>query len=267
MSTKGRILKCGMGLLAMGSMLGVAHAQDEEEASGGLEEVIVTAQHREQNIQDVPIAVTALGQAQLEAASIFDATGIAFNVPGMAYAEFSPGQALISIRGIATTDDGAGLDNSTALFLDGVYIGRMAGINFDMFDLDRIEVLKGPQGTLFGRNAIAGAINVITSKPEDEFGAKVRLTVGNEGILRYQGSITGPLTEQLSGKLVFNHREHDGFVRNTLLEKDVQDEDYTSMRGQLNLSLDSSEWLLSADYSEDDRDAMGRAPIANGNFD
>jgi iron complex outermembrane receptor protein len=267
MSTKGRILKCGMGLLAMGAMLGTVHAQDAEEASGGLEEVIVTATYREQNIQDVPISITALSAQQLDAAGIFDGTTIAMNVPGMAYAEFAPGQVLISIRGITSADDGAGLDNSVALFLDGIYIGRQAGINFDMFDLERIEVLKGPQGTLFGRNAIAGAINVVTSKPSDEFGVKAALTVGNEGILRYQGLVTGPLTENLAGKLVFNHREHDGFVRNTLLEKDVANEDYSSVRGQLQLSTDSSAWLLSADYMEDDRDAQGRAPIANGNFD
>jgi iron complex outermembrane receptor protein len=267
MSTKGRILKCGMGLLAIGAMLGTVHAQDAEEASGGLEEVIVTATYREQNIQDVPISITALSAQQLDAAGIFDGTTIAMNVPGMAYAEFAPGQVLISIRGITSADDGAGLDNSVALFLDGIYIGRQAGINFDMFDLERIEVLKGPQGTLFGRNAIAGAINVVTSKPSDEFGVKAALTVGNEGILRYQGLVTGPLTENLSGKLVFNHREHDGFVRNTLLEKDVANEDYSSLRGQLLWSTDSSTWLLSADYMEDDRDAQGRAPIANGNFD
>jgi len=232
-----------------------------------LEEIIVTATHREESIQDVPIAVTALSGAQLEAAGIFDPNTIAMNVPGMAYGEFAAGQPLISMRGITSADDGAGLDNSVALFLDGVYIGRMAGINFDLFDLERIEVLKGPQGTLFGRNAIAGAINVITSKPQDEFGAKLAATVGNEGILRYQALATGPLSESLSGKIVVNHREHDGFVRNTHLGTDVLDEDYTSFRGQLRLDLDSSEWLLSADTWEDDRVDMGRAPIANGNFD
>ena len=251
---------CGLSFLTYGVLLGTAAAQE-------LEEVIVTAQHREQNIQDVPLAITALGTEQLEAAGIFDGTTIAMNVPGMAYAEFAPGQVLIAIRGITSADDGAGLDNSVALFLDGVYIGRQAGINFDMFDLERIEVLKGPQGTLFGRNAIAGAINVVTSKPSDTFGAKAALTVGNEGILRYQGLVTGPLGENLSAKLVYNHREHDGFVRNTLLNKDVQNEDYSSVRGQLSLSTDASTWLLSGDYMEDDRDAMGRAPIANGNFD
>ena len=232
-----------------------------------LEEVIVTAQYREQNIQDVPLSITALGAADIEAAGIFDATTIALNVPGMTYAEFSPGQALISLRGITSADDGAGLDNSVALFLDGIYIGRQAGIQFDMFDLERIEVLKGPQGTLFGRNAIGGAINVVTSKPSNEFGGKAQVTVGNEGILRYQGLLTGGLTDSLSGKIVVNHRSHDGFTRNTLLNKDVQNEDYLSFRGQLLWETDSMEWLASADMWDDDRDDMGRAPIANGNFD
>jgi iron complex outermembrane receptor protein len=232
-----------------------------------LEEVVVTAQYREQNIQDVPIAVTAIGTQQIEAAGIFDATTIALNVPGMAYAEFSPGQAIIAMRGITSVDDGAGLDNSVALFLDGIYIGRQAGIQFDMFDLERIEVLKGPQGTLFGRNAVGGAISVITSKPQNEFGGKAQVTVGNEGILRYQGLLTGGFTDSLSGKIVVNHRSHDGFTRNTLLNRDVQDEDYLSVRGQLLWEADSMEWLASADMWDDDRDDMGRAPIANGNFD
>jgi iron complex outermembrane receptor protein len=115
----------------------------------------------------------------LEVADIFDAGSIAQNVPGLAYAEFSPGQANIAMRGISSADDGAGLDNSVALFLDGVYIGRGASINFDMFDLERIEVLRGPQGTLFGRNAIGGAISVVTAKPTEEFNAKIGATIGN----------------------------------------------------------------------------------------
>jgi len=232
-----------------------------------LEEIVVTATHREESIQDVPISITAMSSEELDAAGIFDATTVALNVPGMQVAEFSPGQTLISIRGISSVDDGAGLDNSVALFLDGVYIGRQAGINFDMFDLERIEVLKGPQGTLFGRNAIAGAINVITSKPEDEFGGKAAVTVGNEGILRYQGLITGPISDMISGKLVVNHREHDGFVENTLLGKDVMDEDYLTVRGQLRFQTDATDWLVSADSWQDDRIDMGRAPIVNGNFD
>lgn len=232
-----------------------------------LEEIVVTAQHRAQSIQDVPITVSAITASELEAGNIFDIGSIANNVPGMTLGEFAPGQALISLRGVSSADDGAGLDNSATLFLDGVYIGRLAGINFDMFDLDRIEVLKGPQGALFGRNAIGGAINVITSKPSEERVNKIALTAGNEGIARFQGLFSGPLSENLRGKFVVNHRQHDGYVRNTLLNQDVQDEDFTSVRGQLLWVNDRSEWTLGADYMEDDRGDIGRAPIVNGNFD
>ncbi|NIB43889.1 TonB-dependent receptor [Pseudomaricurvus alkylphenolicus] len=228
-----------------------------------LEEVVVTAQHRAENVQDVPIAVSAIGGEELAKADIFDAGSIAARVPGLSYAEFSPGQGLPSMRGISSADDGAGLDNSVSLFLDGVYIGRAAAINFDMFDLERLEVLRGPQGTLFGRNAIGGAISVVTSKPTDEFTAKLGATVGNEGILRYQGLVSGGLTDNLAGKISVTHREHDGYVKNLLLNKDQQDEDQTSFRGQLRWELDGSEWLLSADYMEDDREDMGRTPVVD----
>ncbi len=226
-----------------------------------LEEVIVTAQHRAENVQDIPIAVTALSSDEMKKADIFDAGSIAQHTPGLNYAEFSPGQAIPSLRGISSADDGAGLDNSVALFLDGVYIGRGASINFDMFDLERVEVLRGPQGTLFGRNAIGGAINVVSSKPSDELNAKFGATIGNEGILRYQGLVSGPLSDTLAGKITVNHREHDGFVDNVLLGTELQDEDQTSVRGQLKLSLETSDWLLSVDAMEDDREDMGRTGV------
>ncbi len=229
-----------------------------------LEEVIVTSQHRAQNVQDVPITVTAISGVELAEADIFDAATIALHVPGMSYGEFSAGQAIISMRGISSVDDGAGLDNSVGLFLDGVYIGRLASINFDMFDLDRIEVLKGPQGTLFGRNTIGGAISVVTQKPSDELTGKVGVTVGNEGIFRYQGYISGPLSDNLAGKLTLSHREHDGYVDNVVLGTELQDEDQTSIRGQLRFSSGNSDWLLSTDWMEDDRSDMGRTPVADG---
>ena len=232
--------------------------------SSAIEEIIVTAQHREQSIQDVPISVSALNEELIEKADIFDANSISVQVPGFTFAEFAPGQALLSFRGITSVDDGAGLDNSTAAFLDGVYIGRLAGINFDLFDIEQIEVLKGPQGTLFGRNAIGGVINIATKKPQQEFAAKVGLTVGNEGIFRYQGYVTGGITDSLSGKLVVNHREHDGFVRNVFLNTDTRDEDQTSFRGQLRWQHENMDWVLSADTMTDERAGPGRFPLADG---
>ncbi len=263
MSITDRVLKCGLGLLAAGAIVGTASAQDANDENEGLEEVLVTATHRTENLQDIAISVTAISGEDLEKADIFDPTTIAYRVPGMTYGEFAPGQAIISLRGVSSTDDGAGLDNSVAVFLDGVYIGRGAAINFDMFDLDRIEVLRGPQGTLFGRNAIGGAINAVTARPTDFFTAKAGVTFGNEGILRYRGLVSGPFTENLSGKISFTHREHDGWVRNVALGTDVADEDQSSIRGQLKYTTDNSEWLLTADYMDDDRDDMGRTPVVN----
>jgi len=251
--------------LALSSNASIAAEDTEQEKArrNGPDEILVITQHREQNIQDIPITMTAMGEEYLKKSDIFDAATIAQHVPGVAYSEFAPGQAMISIRGIMSADDGAGLENSTAVFLDGVYIGRGASINFDMFDLERIEVIRGPQGTLFGRNAIGGAFNVVTSKPTDHFTAKVGLTAGNEGILRYQGFVSGPLgdSDEWSGKLTFNHREHDGFVDNVLLGTELQDEDQSSFRAQLRYASGSSEWILSTDYMEDDRADMGRVGI------
>lgn len=227
------------------------------------DEIIVTSTLRAKSVQDVPVTVTVLGAQQIAKADIHDATSIAQNTPGFTYGEFSPGQAIFSMRGINSADDGAGLDNSVALFLDGVYIGRGAGVNFDAFDLERIEVLKGPQGALFGRNTIGGAISVVTAKPKDEFEVKVSTTVGNEGIFRAQGLVTGPITENISGKIVVNHRQHDGYVRNTLREIDVNDEDTTSVRGQLLFNTDRTEWLVSADYMTDNRADGGRFPFVS----
>ncbi len=260
---RGKLWKCVVGLMAMGTMLGTANAQDSDEGAGQLEEVLVTATHRTENLQDIAVSVTAISGEDMDRADIFDPTTIALRVPGMTYGEFSPGQAIISLRGVSSADDGAGLDNSVALFLDGVYIGRGAAINFEMFDLERLEVLRGPQGTLFGRNAIGGAINAVTSKPTDELTAQFGLTVGTEGILRYRGLVSGPFSENLSGKISFTHREHDGWVRNVLMDTDFADEDQSSIRGQLRYTTDNSDWILSADYMDDDRDDMGRTPVVN----
>ena len=143
-----------------------AVAQGDER--GGLEEVIVVAQKRAQSLQEVPIAITALSSKQIENQDIRGLEGLARQVPGLTFAPFSPGQNIVSLRGASSNDDGAGTDNSVAMFVDDIYLGRVSNINPDLFDLERIEVLRGPQGTLYGKNTIGGAINVLTKKPNKE---------------------------------------------------------------------------------------------------
>ena len=250
----------GGGAAAAALMLNSAPALGQ---GGQLEEVIVTSTYREESLQDIPIAVTALNGDLMTREDIVDLTGISLNTPNFSFTEFAPGQTIPVMRGIGSADDGAGLDNSIAIFLDGVYIGRGAGNNFEMFDLERVEVVRGPQGTLFGRNAIGGAVVIKTKKPAEEFEGKVALTAGNYGTFRAQGYVSGPLGDNLRGKLVASTRQHDGFVDNAVLGTELQDEDNMSFRGQLLWAGENSEWLLSADYSEDDRADMGRTPIVD----
>ncbi|MGS2719373.1 TonB-dependent receptor [Paraglaciecola aestuariivivens] len=232
-----------------------------------LETIEVTAQYRTENVQKVPISMSILNSDLLTKLDIKDATDLAHMVPGMTYAEFAPGQALLSLRGIVSADDGAGMDNSIVVFLDGIYMGRLANINFDLFEIERIEVLRGPQGTLSGRNAIAGSINIITRQPESELTAKVALTKGNYDISRVNTTVSGALTEQLAGKLSVSHRSHQGYTENVLLNQHNQDENTNFIRAQLSAETEFGNWNVSVDRSSDDRKDMGRTPIENGNFD
>ena len=135
------------------------------QAQQQLEEVLVTAEKREQSIQDVPLSVAALAGDDIEVGKISGLNDIAFRTPGLTYNQFSIGEPRIYIRGIGNSSDSAGSDPAVGVFLDEVYIGRTGGVGFDLFDLERIEILRGPQGTLYGKNTNGGAINIVTSRP------------------------------------------------------------------------------------------------------
>lgn len=250
--------------VALGTLsLGTASIHAQERAT--LEEVVVTAQRRDESLQSVPIAVTALSGEEMRIADISDLSGISVRTPGFSMGSFNKGQPQLFIRGIGSNADGAGSDVSVVTFLDEVYIGRAAGQVFDLFDLERVEVLRGPQGTLFGKNAIGGAVNMHTSKPSDTFYGRAEATLGNYDAMVIRGLVSGPLADNVFGKFSANMRQRDGYVESVVTGGEMSNQDNWGVRGALRFTpSDDLELQLIADYSESDEAGNGRVLISPG---
>ena len=220
MGTFAKVYAC-LAAATMGLAHG-AHAQQAVQSAGpapGLEEIVVTAQKRRENLQQVPISITALDSATLEqerVESVNDLMGLA---PNMQVAQGAPAAGStnpnIAIRGIESNVNDVGAEDSpVAIYMDGVYLARAVGAVFDLADIERIEVLEGPQGTLYGRNAVGGAINVITKEPKGTFGVKQDLSGGNYGEFRTRTRLDLPEWVGFSAAITFLHSQNDGYVRN-----------------------------------------------------
>ena len=186
-----------------------------EDQTYGLQEIIVTAQKRAENLQTIPVAVTALDKTAIEnlrVQSFNDLSGLAPNLT--AVNSGSGSNPIVTLRGIVGGNVEPGKDNGVAMYLDGVYISRSTGAQFDVADLERVEVLRGPQGTLYGRNSTGGAINYITAGPKGEFYARQEVTVGNLGRLRTKTRLDLPKIGAFSVSGTFLHDERNGYVRN-----------------------------------------------------
>lgn len=185
---------------------------------GGIVEIVVTAQKRAENVQDVPIAISAFTSEALQEraiGSVSQLSAIAPNVNLDAGTPFSGSTAVLAayIRGIGSDDFAFNIDPGVGIYLDGVYLARTVGANQDLLDVARIEILKGPQGTLFGRNTIGGAISIVTADPGKEFKATGDVTVGSYDLLQVRGSVTIPITEGLSSAVTFGVKTRDGFLK------------------------------------------------------
>ena len=220
--------------------------------SAVLEEVIVTAEKRTQNTQDVPLAVTTISGDRLTASGITSLGDVALKTPNLSFTEFNIGEPQLFLRGLGSTADSAGADPTVSLFIDEVYIGRSGSGSADLFDLDRIEILRGPQGTLYGRNVTGGAISMYTKKPTEEFSAKASITLGNYDLKTIRGAVNGAITESVNGKLTFSSRSTSGYSKNITTDQELDDVNNFSIRGQLLFNpSDTTEVLLSSDYSKD----------------
>ncbi|XOV85398.1 MAG: TonB-dependent receptor [bacterium] len=183
-------------------------------ATGEIEEIVVTATKREQSIQDVPIAVSAFAGEDLEARGVQDLYGLQEVSPSISvYSSNSTSNGgTIRIRGVGTTGNNPGLEAAVGTFIDGVYRSR-AGLAFnDLVDIDRVEILRGPQGTLFGKNTSAGALQILTKKPEFEQAGSLALSAGDFDSIRIQASYTNAIVDDvLAFRIAANYNERDGY--------------------------------------------------------
>lgn len=236
-------------------LLGLALVQTAS-AQAELEEIIVTAQKREQSLQDVPVAVTAFTSEELADRTISNLFSIAESTPNLQIGTSGTGSqnAIVFIRGIGQTSNRVNLDQGVGTYVDGIYRTNVWGGLFDLLDVERIEVLRGPQGTLYGKNALGGAINVISKRPSTaETGGEVSVTLGSYSRVDGRASVNIPLIQdQLAIQLSAVSRNADGYIE-TPNDKDFGSQSNTGFRiaALWNLS-DTATWLLSADQMSTD---------------
>lgn len=264
-------------ILALG--IGVttpAIAQESQAADeGGIQEIVVTAQKREENVQSVPIAISAFaGEALAERAvgNVSQLAALSPNVNLDSGVSFSASTAVLaaSIRGIGASDFAFNIDPAVGVYVDGVYLARSVGANQDLLDVERIEILKGPQGTLFGRNTIGGAVSIVTRDPGKEFGVRGDLTVGRFDLFQARASVDMPLAENLYSSVTVDVKTRNGYLKRLQFPGSLGansppftvypasaydspsregDEDNRTIRGKLKYDGNAFRLTLSGDYA------------------
>jgi iron complex outermembrane receptor protein len=238
------------------SAAGLLNAPSQAQAQESLiEEVVVTARKRQESLQDVPVAVTALTPNQLERGSIQRTTDIDKMVPNVELHQTYIGSESLSasIRGIGFDDIEKSLEPTVGVAVDGVFMASNSGAVFDMFDVESVEVLRGPQGTLFGRNTIGGVINVTRTKPTGEWGLKLQATFGDQDMTDVKGVLNMPLGENGGVKLAFKNIQSDSHVYNTTLNdrRDFRDSTTVSASIRYDFTENTSVLFTYDDYDHD----------------
>ena len=248
----------------------VAYAQDEapqaEEEAVDENVIIVTATKREQTLQDVPISVSVTTAETIERAQVRDLLDLQTLVPSLKVGQLqSSANTNFIIRGFGNGANNAGIEPSVGVFIDGVYRSRSAAQIGDLANIQRVEVLRGPQSTLFGKNASAGIISIVTKEPQFEFGGGLEVSYGNYDAIVVRGNVTGPITETLAVSIEGNYNKRDGYINVVNRGVDSNDRNRYGVRGQILWEpSDTVKVRLIADYDKIDEICCGVANVVNG---
>lgn len=216
------------------------------------EEVVVTARRRKEPLQETPISISVVSGPQIENSGSFNVNRVKELVPSVQLYSSNPRNTALNIRGLGTTFGltNDGIDPGVGFYVDGVYYARPAATSLDFIDVDQIEVLRGPQGTLFGKNTTAGAFNITTRKPTFSPTGKFELSYGNYGFLQSKVSVSGPLSKKLAGRLSFSGTQRDGTIYNVARDENVNDQNNLGFKAQaLYVPSRKVEVSLSGDFS------------------
>lgn len=238
--------------LVAGGMMGqTAFAQDTaEDAVSGQNIIIVTAQKREQNVQDVPLAVSVITDADLDRLQVGNVESLQYSTPSLVVAGTDPTRQRFGIRGISDQSRNAGFDNRIGVYVDGVWVGRSAASNQAVLDIASIEILRGPQGTLFGKNTVAGAININTQKPDFGFSGYVEGEYGNFDNRRVRGVLNVAASDNVAVRVSGMYRKRDGFVENISNGLDFDNRDEYGLRGQVLIESGDTSLYIAADTAQ-----------------
>lgn len=245
-----------------------ADSDDGAAAENSLDRVVVTARRREEQSQDVPLAISVLNSAMIESTGTLNVGKLTQLQPTVQFYSSNPRNSAINIRGLGApfglTNDG--IEQGVGLYVDQVYYSRAAASTFDFLDVDQVEVLRGPQGTLYGKNTTAGAINVTSRKPSFDFEGKAELTYGNYDFTQAKASVSGPLVDEtLAFRVGTSYTHRRGTIYNVTSGKWINEQDNLGFKGQLLLiANDTLDLTLSADYTHSDPLGFGTVYVRTG---
>lgn len=252
----------GLAILAMTASPALAQEAEQGAATNGVEEIVVTARHRDERAQDVPVALTVLGGDLLTKTNTTSVADLSKLAPSLSFQAYNPRNTNLNIRGlgnnIAIASDG--LDPGVGFYIDQVYYNRPGTAAFDLIDIERIEVLRGPQGTLYGKNTTAGAISVTTAKPKFKAEVNAEMTVGNLGFLQGKAAVNVPLVDDvLAVRLSGSVTSRDGTLTNQFTGKKQNNRDSYLLRGQLLFQPSSTVSVrLIGDYGKQQQDCCAQ---------